>query len=533
MKKMILAALLSVFLIFTVSCGSSSSAADSEAIHTAWLYDMESLDPAHTTADYMAQINVFDRLFEIEKGDSGEIKTVPSLCDEYSVSEDGLTYSFTLKDGVKFSNGAVLTSKDVRYTFERLLEIDECNSEIPYEVAGSEDFAAGKSKSLAGFEIKDDLSFSVTLSEPNAGFISELASPAISIVCKEVAKKHPDWGQKHEYAIGTGPYLITEWEAKDHFTFEYNSNYRGEAPDVKTFVVDIVPEGSSQDLMFQSGELDILCSSFINSETFKDIYKDKYADQLVKSEQLGICYMALNENNRYLSDVNVRKAIQKSIDIDSIIADVLDDQAEPLHGIIPKGVWGYNDELKTTVYDPEGAKQILSDAGYEPGEIKFDLAYSEEDIADNEKLLNEVIQQNLKDAGIEMNLKSYDVAAWMDKRNAGELDSFISTWIMDYNDPANIMYTFFGSPELTAGRSLNYKDEEIMARVGNASSIMDDSERMAEYRTLETKLVKDDAAWVALYEPTFTYVVGDRIKHMEPHWAGYIGVFNIKDIILK
>lgn len=533
MKKIIFAFFISVMLIFTVSCGNNSKTADSETIHIAWLSDMESLDPAHTTSDYMVQINVFDRLFEIKKDNDGEVKTVPSLCDEYSVSKDGLTYSFTLKDGIKFSNGTVLTSEDVRHTFERLLEIDECNSEIPYEIAGSEDFAAGRNKKLAGFKIKDDMSFSITLSNPNSGFISELASPAISIVSKEVSKEHPDWGQKSEYAIGTGPYVLTEWKPKDHFTFAYNPGYRGEEPDVKTFVVDIVPEGSSQDLMFRNGELDILCTPFINSETFKDVYKNKYADQLVNSEQTAIYYMALNENNRYLSDVNVRKAIQKSIDVNSIIADVLDGQAEPLHGIIPKGIWGYNDKLKTTVYDPDKAKQLLSDAGYKPGEIKFDLAYSEEDLSDSEKRMNEVIQQNLKDVGIEINLKSYDTAAWMDKRNAGELDSFISIWMMDYNDPANIMYTFFGSPELTAGRSLNYKDDAVMTRVSKASSIRDDSKRMSEYRALETKIVKDDAAWVALYEPLSTYVVSNRIKHLEPHWAGYIGIFYIKDITLK
>ena len=538
MKKSIVAVImLSVISVLTVSCGSKQasieSSTDSSAIHMAWLYDMETLDVSQTTDNYMVPMNVFDRLFEIEKDENGEIKTVPSLCDEYSVSEDCLTYSFRLKDGIKFSNGDILSSEDVKYTFERLLTIDECNSEIPYEVAGSEDFATGTADSLSGFKITDDLSFSITLSEPNAGFISELTTPAMSIVNKKVSEAHPDWGQNIEYLIGTGPYCLTEWKAQDHFTLEYNPNYRGNEPDVKKFVVDIIPDGSSQDLMFQSGELDILCIPYINSETFKKVYKEKYADQLVESGQAAIYYMAMNENNEFLSDVNVRKAIQKSIDMDAIINSVLDGQATPQHGIIPKGIWGYNDELRTTVYDPEGAKKILADAGYAPGEIRFNLAWSEEDLSDNERLVHEIIQQNLKDAGIEVNMDSYDPAAWLDKRNAGELDSFISAWFMDYNDPANIMCTFFGSPELTAGRSLNYKDEEVMSRVAHASSIIDDDERMAEYRALETKIIKDDAAWVALYEPASTYAVSKRIKHLEPHWAGYIGTFYIKDILLK
>ena len=534
MKKTVIAVfLLSLVSMVTVSCGGKQASADSSAIHMAWLYDMQTVDVAQTTEHYMVPMNVFDRLFEMEKDDNGEMYAVPSLCDVYSVSEDCLTYSFKLKDGIRFSNGDILSSDDVRYTFERLLEIDECNSEIPYEVAGSEDFAAGTAGSLSGFEIIDDLSFSITLSEPNAGFISELTSPAMSIVNRKVSQEHPDWGHNIEYLTGTGPYCLTEWKAQDHFTFEYNPNYWGKEPDVKKFVLDIIPDGSTQDLMFRSGRLDILCVPNISSETFKKIYKEEYADQLVESGQAAIYYMAMNENNEFLSDVNVRKAIQKSIDIDSIIGNILDGQAAPQHGIIPKGIWGYNDALKTTVYDPDEAKKMLADAGYAPGEIRFNLAWSEEDLSDDEKLVHEVIRQNLKDVGIEVNLEPYDPAAWLDKRNAGELDSFISAWFMDYNDPANIMYTFFGSPELTAGRSLHYKDEEVMSRVARASSIIDDGERMAEYRALETKIVKDDAAWVALYEPESTYAVSKRIRHLEPHWAGYIGTFYIKDISLQ
>ena len=404
MKKSIVAViLLSVISVFTVSCGnrqaSEDSSTDSSAVHMAWLYDMETLDVSQTTDNYMVPMNVFDRLFEIEKNENGEIRTVPSLCDEYSVSEDSLTYTFRLKDGIKFSNGDILSSEDVKYTFERLLAIDECNSEIPYEVAGSEDFAAGITDSLSGFVITDDLSFSITLSEPNAGFIPELTTPAMSIINKKVTEAHPDWGHNIEYLIGTGPYCLTEWKAQDHFTFEYNPNYHGNEPDVKKFVVDIIPDGSSQDLMFRSGELDILCVSYINSETFKKVYKDKYADQLVESGQAAIYYMAMNENNEFLSDINVRKAIQKSIDMDAIIKSVLDGQAAPQHGIIPKGIRGYNDELRTTVYNPEEAKQILADAGYTPGEIRFNLAWSEEDLSDNERLVHEIIQQNLKDVG--------------------------------------------------------------------------------------------------------------------------------------
>ena len=103
---------------------------------------------------------------------------------------------------------------------------------------------------------------------------------------------------------------------------------------------------------------------------------------------------------------------------------------------------------------------------------------------------------------------------------------------MDYNDPANIMYTFFGTPEKTRIRSLNYPDTEIMARVAAASGITDDDARMAEYQALEKKIVSDDAAWVPLFGNTHLFAIGERVDSFVPYWAGYSN-FYAKDVTLK
>ena len=112
------------------------------------------------------------------------------------------------------------------------------------------------------------------------------------------------------------------------------------------------------------------------------------------------------------------------------------------------------------------------------------------------------------------------------------MDSFIARWGMDYNDPANIMYTFFGSPEKTAQRSLNYKDKDVMARVAAASSITDDQAREAEYQALEQKIIGEDAAWVPLFEELHLYCLGDRVSGFTPHWAGFSD-FYAADVVLK
>ncbi|MBR2329309.1 MAG: ABC transporter substrate-binding protein, partial [Clostridia bacterium] len=122
--------------------------------------------------------------------------------------------------------------------------------------------------------------------------------------------------------------------------------------------------------------------------------------------------------------------------------------------------------------------------------------------------------------------------SWLDLRKSGEMDAFIANWTMDYNDPANIMFTFYGSEEKTKIRSLNYADEAIMARVAAASSITDDAARMAEYQALEQKIVVEDAAWVPLLGNMHLFALGQRVADFVPYWAGYSN-FYAKDVTLN
>ena len=134
--------------------------------------------------------------------------------------------------------------------------------------------------------------------------------------------------------------------------------------------------------------------------------------------------------------------------------------------------------------------------------------------------------------GIQTEIKSYDSSSWLDVRKSGEMDAYINTWTMDYNDPANIMFTFFGNDEKTAIRSLNYPNEEVMARVAAASGITDDETRMAEYQALEKQIVEEDAAWVPLLGNTHLFAIGERVESFTPYWAGYSN-FYARNVILK
>lgn len=549
MKKLLSILLIAAVMLTAAACGSTSSApAASDAavsgsapvssipvedglLRVAALYDISTMDVAQTTDNYMVPMNIFDRLFESKVQSDGSTDIVNSLCVDYTVSDDGLTYSFTLREGVVFSNGNDLTADDVLYSFARLLTAGGVNDDIPLEILGGAELQNGESDELAGFSVIDDYHFDITLVAANAGFIAELTGPAMSIVDKETMESVDNFGLSCEDTIGTGPYIITEWVVNDHYTLEYNDKYWGDEPSVKKMIVSIIPDPSTQNLMYQNGELDIIDLESLDSSIVDATYKTLYSDKIVVSPRVGLTYFALNANNEYLSDVNVRKALQMAIDADAIVASIYGGDAIVENGIIPQGVWGFNSALERPAYHPAAAKALLAEAGYAEGEIHFELAM-DSSASGNVQLVYQVIQQQLQAIGISAEIKSYDESSWLDLRKSGEMDSFVANWTMDYNDPANIMYTFFGSADKTAIRSLNYADTDVMARVAAASGITDDAERMAEYQALEEKIVVEDAAWVPLLGNTHLFALGDRVESFVPYWAGFSN-FYASDVTLK
>ena len=489
MKKT--AALILALVLALSLCGTAfADNAEPGLLRTAVLYDISTMDVAETTDDYLVPMNVFDRLFETRpNGSSSEV--VKSLVTDWSVSEDGLTYDFTLRDGVVFSNGSRLTASDVQFSFERLLKAAKENTDIPLEVAGGEAVLSGEADSLEGFTVTDDTHFSVTLSQPNAGFVAELSAPAMSIVDAE--SMSAGFGKVPAETIGSGPYKVTEWVSNDHYTLQYNDKYWGAEPSVKKVIVKVIPDATSQNLMFQNGELDIIDLSNLDSAIVASTYKTLSADRIVSTPKVGMVYLIMNENNPYL-DVNVRRAIGMAIDRDQIIQGIYMGDALPENGIIPTGVWAHNDALEGFPYDPKGAEALLKEAGYKKGEVKFEL--SMDSTANTSiQLIYAFISDQLKKVGIEATVASYDHSAWLALRSSSEMD-------------------------------------DVIARVAAARAITDDAAREAEYQALEKKIIQDDAAWIPFCAELHLWCLGDRVASFTPQWAGFSDYY-AADVTLK
>ncbi|MCR5774110.1 MAG: ABC transporter substrate-binding protein [Lachnospiraceae bacterium] len=550
-KKRILIFTMLTALIFT-GCGSAAGsgnpadtaqsddltktdagAADGEALKIAIKTDIVTMDVQRTSNDYLVPMNVFDTLFQIIKKDDGSTEIVNSLADKYEISEDGKTYHFTLRDDVVFSDGTPLTASDVKFTFERMLTIpDGAQTDYAMPIEGAQDVLDGKAKELSGIKVEDDHNLTITLSAPFAGFIATLATPSTSILSEKiVTEAGDDFGVIPEKTLGSGPYVVKEWTKGSGLLFEYNPKYWGEAPTAKRIEVTIM-EPQVMNMAFQKGDLDIIDCMMIDSAIVDSTYKtDEYKDRIVSVDRLGLNFLMLNENIEPLNDVNVRKAIQLAIDRESILASIYEGDGHLEDGIYPTGCLGYSVKNQGWLdYNPEAAKNLLEDAGYSDGfDMEICMDTSTPDASQN---TTQVIVQNLNDIGIRATIRSVDHASFLDLRNSGEAPAYLALWILDYNDPDNIIYTFFGSKDNTVIRSDNYPDETVIDRVASAKTIVDDTERYAEYAALEKKLVQEDAVWVPMFSLKHNYVVSERVSRFTPHWAGWSDIY-FSQVVLK
>lgn len=509
------------------------SAADEKVLNLGWKKDIQTMDVHKTTDNYQIPLSVFDRLLEVQLNDDGSTELVNSLATEYSVSDDGLTYSFTLRDDVSFSDGTPLTAQDVKATFDRMFTLkDSVQTDFTTCIKGAQDVLDGKADTLEGVQVTDDYHFTITLEEPFSGFLSILATPTCCIMSsKNLESAGDDFGMVPDKTIGSGPYMVTEWIPNDSVTLVRNPNYWGEPGSADKVSIKIYPEPASMNMAFQSGELDILDCDFLDSAIVESVYETAYADQMVKVNRLGTYIFSLNEKVEPLNDVKVRKAIQMAVDRQSILDSIFDGHGVLVDGIYPAGSIGFTEDNQGWLqYDPEGAKALLAEAGYADG-FDFELCADSSASANRLNIL-QIIQQNLQDVGINANIVNYDESSWLSLRKSGDMPGFVGVWTLDYNDPSNIIDTFFGTPEATKGRSLNYGDTDVMKRVIAARTILDEDERMAEYAALEKKIVEEDAAWVPLFSLQHRYVLGEEVEHFTPHWAGY-NDFNVYNAILK
>ena len=532
-KKLFVTLLSAVMLIgcFT-GCGGDSGGSGSTSyddgfgenvLRITYDHECESGDPRQTTADYIIPLNIFDTLVTTVSTEDGGYELEPGLAESWEISKDGKTYSMHLRQGVKFTNGEEVTSDDVLYTVDSMLDPERAalNSSWMDMIVGAQDVLDGRAESVEGkgIIIHDDYNFDIVLNDSYAPFLATLSVPGWSILNREACEAADEegggpantvFGAEPEATIGSGPFILKEWVLNDYIYLEANEDYWRGAPEIDGILIKVVPDAETEKMLFDSGQIDIFDLDNARHLIPEYTESDEWKDNIVSKITLGTSYLSINENIEPFDDVRVRKA-------DTIREEMYEGTGENANGIYPPGLTGYNENLEEIPYDPEAAKELLAETGYADG---FDMTITQTADDSSTLELNEIIQAQLAEIGVNVTIEQMDEASWYDIRATGELPMYMSTWYGDFNDPDNFIYTFFASSN-NKSRSFNYSNTDAIKRIEAARHITDEEERIKEYQDLEKLVIQDDAAWIPLFHAEKIRVVQDRVKGFVPHWAGW------------
>ena len=496
---------------------------------------VSTMDVHKTSEEYLIPLNVYERLLEVTVNEDGSTELTKGLAEDWSLSADGLTYSFTLRPDAYFSDGTPVKASDVAFSFTRMLSLPESvQQDFANMILGADAVLNGETDTLEGIRVMDDRHVQITLSEPLAAYLSVLATPSCSVLSeKNVTESGAAFGTSAEQTVGSGPYMVTELTS-DKVTLEKNPYYHSRAgEELSAERVEIsIMDPALIDRSFQAGELDILDAAYVNPDVVENVYKtDAWKDRLISQGSMEIHYLMLNVAEPPLDDVRIRQAVQMAIDRQKLLDELYGGDGELTDGIYPRGLIGFCEENQGWLpYDPEQAAKLLKEAAGEKT-VSLEIAASSETNIREMNML-EMIRQDLEAAGFNAAIIIYDDATRLALRKAGELMVSKGEWGADFNDPDNFIYTYFGSREKTRYYSGNYADETVLNRVARARTIRDEAQRLAEYAALEKRLVREEAVWVPLFSTEHLFVLGERVERFTPFWAGWRDLY-FKDVVLK
>lgn len=459
-------------------CGGKDEAVAKDEVVIATDTDLKAVDPMKNwnSSCYYIYWTVYDRLVDYNE-ETGEFE--PALAESWSVSDDGMVYTFKLREGVKWHDGSDFTAEDVKYTVERGIET-----------------ACGIYPSVDKAVIVDPYTIEFHMTEPNSLLMDKQWNGDACILkkdCGDGVAQEPN---------GTGAYKIKEWVAGDHLTIEANPDYWGEAPKIKTIKFVTMPEANTRLVSVQSGDVD---AAPIPAANVKQASADANLKVLSK-ESTQLNYVALNVNYKPLSDVRVRQAIAYALDKDAIIEAQLEGNGVVANTMVPSSIGGYNASVKGYSLDLDKAKALLAEAGYADG---FDLELAS--VAGKHDLAVQVIQSNLKAIGINVTLKPMESTAFSDYQNTNQAQMFIG-----YRSSSNADFyvKFLHSKNIEQGRNtVGYKDAEMDKMIDETYVKMGD-ERDALYEQIQVK-INDEAVAIPLYVSTVFAVVQKDLQGVD------------------
>ena len=507
MKKLLISAVAAIALMAVAPLAMADTPKQGGQATITFNNDLTTLDPqvGYDWQNWSVIKSIFDGLMDYKPGTT---ELEPDLAESYTVSDDGLTYTFKLRDGVKFHNGRPMTSADVKYSFERAVNPATQSPGGGYfsMIKGYDDVAGGKATTLSGIETPDDKTVIFHLSRPDATFLHLMAINFGYVVPKEeVEKAGADWGKK---PVGTGAFKFVEWVPGQSIKLERNKDYyKANTPYLDNLTFEFGQDPTVAVLRLKKGEIDIVGDG-IPPAQFAELMADPANKDLIAiGDQLQTGYVTMNVTQPPFDNPKVRQAVNMAINKDRIVR-LINNRAVPANQPLPPAMPGYNPDNKGFAYDPEGAKKLLAEAGV--GEINTELYVMN---VDPNPRIAQAIQQDLAAVGIKAEIRSLAQAEVIAAGGSGKAPMIWSggmAWIADFPDPANFYYGILGCAGAVEGgwNWSRYCNKALDERAAKADAMVKDDQkdaRIAEWKAIFDDVTKE-APWAPIFnEKRFTY----------------------------
>ena len=524
MKKCLVLLLIVLMAFGVVGCSGGDESDSGKVLYTNIGYDPDSFDPQQSNVMESGIIvnQLYDNLYREDP--NGEF--VPSLAEGYTVSDDGLVYTFTLRDGITFADGTPITVEDVIYSWTRALEPSngfEYAYQLYYIKNGAAFNAGEASADELGLKAVDDKTLEVTLESPTPYFVSLTGFITYGVVCKEFVEAQETYGVDVDSTLTSGPFVVAEHVKGQYVKLSKNENYWDkDSVNLDEIYIYCVEESSTEIQMYETGQLDM---TYLNIPS---------ADQTRLNEE-GVLktwstantrYIQANYDTEVLSDARVRKALEYALDLDAIATSVVFN-SEAATGFIPSGMTAVDDASKpfkdTNLLEDAGnvelAKQLLAEAGYPNGEgfpDDLELLYTTDE--SNKAIAEAVVQMWKENLNINVKAVNLEGKVRLDRKNTGDFDFSLDGWTTDYLDPYSFLEIFETDNQYNNSHYSNSEYDDLL-KVAKASS--DQSERQ-EAMVKAEEILLEDMGVMPLYVATKSYMESDAVSGVVRSELGFM-----------
>ena len=451
--------------------------------------DIRDLNPHLYAGEMYAQSILYDTLVSItEDGYEG------CLAESWTISEDGKIYTFKIRDGVTFSDGTVCDANAILANFNAIIENKDRHTWLEMM------------NLLVGVSAPDDHTFVIELSEAYYPMLTELGCirpfAMISPNCM-INRSTKDGVSRY---IGTGPYVLTDFETDQYAVFERNENYWGEKPEIERITVKVIPDNQTRIMALESGEIDLIFGKNMLDADAISQYVDSDKFEVALSDPTSTRHIVLNTTNEILSDTAVRQALQHATNRTAISEGIFYGLEQPADTLYAATVPYCDVELTPYEYSTETASSMLDEAGWIMGssgirekggkKLELDLLYNSDSVT--EKTISEYLQSEYLKLGISLNIHGEEEQSYRDNMKAGNFDMvFNICWGMPYDPQSSLaamrapVYGDFAAQQGLADK------KEIDQAITDILTTTDEEERQELYRFVLTRL-HEDAVYIPL-----------------------------------